>query len=199
LQKATTNSLPAISVAATTANAAEGTASGVFTFTRTGSTNSALTVNFTASGTATAGSDYTSLGASVTIPAGVTTKTLTVSPIDDAQSESSETVVLTLASGAGYTNGTPNVATVTIADNDTTQGSNPTNPVVKLKMVDGKMVVSWNSVSGQVYQVCYKSKLTNTTWTPLGSPVTATGPTASYTDNPIPVGVQMRFYNVRVN
>jgi hypothetical protein len=43
---------------------------------------------------------------------------LIVTPVDDAQVEASETVVVTLAAGAGYTIGTPATATVTIADND---------------------------------------------------------------------------------
>ena len=45
---------------------------GQYTVTRTGATTAALTVGYTVSGTATAGSDYPALSGSVTIPAGAT-------------------------------------------------------------------------------------------------------------------------------
>ncbi|MDW8373941.1 MAG: Calx-beta domain-containing protein, partial [Planctomycetota bacterium] len=111
---------PTVTITATDAEAAEGTPAnpGTFTITRTGATTSALTVSFTVSGTAIAGSDYTALGTSVTIPAGQASATLTVTPIDDTTVESAETVIVTLAAGTGYTLGTPSSATVTIADND---------------------------------------------------------------------------------
>ena len=43
---------------------------------------------------------------------------MNVSPIDDTALEGSETVQLTIVSGADYSSGTPGSATVTIADND---------------------------------------------------------------------------------
>ena len=74
-----------------------------------------------------------------------------------------------------------------------------TNPIVRLAMrSDRKMAISWNSVAGKTYQVSYKSALTNSTWLPLGSPITATGTTSTYLDDPLPVGVKTRFYNVKV-
>jgi len=190
----TTNSTPTVTIAAA-ANGTEGGAMGVFNFTRSGATTGALTVNFTVGGSATSGADYASLGTSVTIPVGATNKTLNVGVVDDAAVEGSENVVVTLASGIGYAIGSPSSATVTIADNE--QAGTNAAPTVKLSMVNGKMVLNWNSVSGKTYQVCYKNSLTNSSWTPLGSPVTATNTTASYTDNPIPVGVKLRFYGVR--
>ncbi len=106
-----------ITIAATDPNAAEaGPDPGVFTFTRTGDTTNALAVNFTIGGTAMPGLDYSSIGSSVTIPAGQATATVTVTPIFDALFEGSEIVILTLAPGDGYTVGSPDTATVTIAD-----------------------------------------------------------------------------------
>src|SRR5204862_3956404 len=64
------------------------------------------------------GGDYQQLPTSVTIPAGSSTATLTVTPIDDSTVEGNETVVLTLSANAAYTVGSPNSATITIADND---------------------------------------------------------------------------------
>lgn len=110
-----------VTIAATDATATEtsgNTDKGTFTITRTGTTTAALTVNFTVTGTTVAG-DYTSIGASVIVPANATTTTITVSPIDDTAYEGSETVIVTLAANAAYTVGTPNhIATVTITDND---------------------------------------------------------------------------------
>jgi len=51
------------------ADAFEGGAGGMFRFTRTGDTSSSLTVNYTVSGTATSGTDYTALSGSVTFAA----------------------------------------------------------------------------------------------------------------------------------
>jgi hypothetical protein len=116
--------LPTVTVTATDANAAEtGLNPGVFTFTRTGATTNSLTVNFTLGGSATNGTDYQTITTSVSIGAGQASATVTVTPIDDTLSEGDETVVLTLASNANYSVGTPGSATVTIADNDVPQVS----------------------------------------------------------------------------
>jgi len=114
-----TVSLPAVSIAATDASAAEpGSDTGVFTVSRTGGTSQALTVNFSVSGTAAAGTDYTSIGTTTTIPSGAASRTIVVTPIDNTAVEGDETVIVTLSSNAAYALGTPASATVTIADND---------------------------------------------------------------------------------
>ena len=112
-----------VTVSATDATAGEpatGQGSGAFTFTRSGYLTSALTVKFTVSGTASNGGDYSSLGTTVVFAAGsaITTKTVTV--IDNNAAESNETIVATLAGGAGYAIGSPSSATVTIQDDDST-------------------------------------------------------------------------------
>ena len=56
---------------------------------------------------------------SVTIPAGSSSATITVTPKDDTSIEGSETVILTISSSASYTIGVPSSATVTIFDKDT--------------------------------------------------------------------------------
>ncbi len=75
-------------------------------------------MSFTLGGTATGGSDYATIGASVTLGAGASSANVAVAPVDDAAVEGSETVVLTLSSGSGCTVGSPSSATVTIADDD---------------------------------------------------------------------------------
>lgn len=112
--------LPVISVTASAPTAAEPNVPGEFSFTRAGSTNAAVTVNFVVGGTATSGVDYQTLGTNITIAVGQTSATLAVTVIDDLLSEGPETVVVTLASGTGYLVGAPASATVTIADDDLT-------------------------------------------------------------------------------
>src|SRR5207249_2638037 len=109
---------PVVTVAATDPNASEsGPNTGAFTITRSYTTNSALAVNFTLSGSASAG-DYAAISSPVTIPANQASATVIVTPVDDAAMEQPETVNLTLQPGAGYTVGGASSATVTIADND---------------------------------------------------------------------------------
>ncbi len=116
-------SLPTVKVNAADANAAETTTGqpkndGLFTFERTGDTTSELTLSYNMNGSsATAGVDYQSLG-TITIPAGAASVTRTVSIIDDTLVEGNETVVVNLVSSGTYNIGTPNNATVTVADND---------------------------------------------------------------------------------
>ena len=111
--------LPEVSIVANDANAAEpGTDNGLFTISRTGSTASALTVTVSISGTATNGTDYSTIANSVTIAAGSASATVQVSPTDDTLLEGTESVVLTVIANAAYTIGTANAGTVSLADNE---------------------------------------------------------------------------------
>lgn len=84
----------------------------------------AVTVNFSVTGTATAGVDYTtspgltgSTGA-VTIAANTTDGLVQINPRDDTNyAEMNETVIVTATANAGYTVGSPAAASVTIRDN----------------------------------------------------------------------------------
>ena len=117
--------LPVVTVVATAPSAAEGGATGLYTVTRTGSTAAALTVFFTLSGTATppgVGQDYTlsPSATSITIPIGFPSADITLTPVDDAIAEPTETAILTLSANVNYTIGAPSSATVNIADNEPT-------------------------------------------------------------------------------
>jgi hypothetical protein len=108
-----------VTVAATDNLATEaGLTTGTYTFTRTGSTAAALTVDFTVSGTATSGSDYGSLGTSVSFPAGVTMVTKTLTPLQDTLQELNETAIVTLTQSANYAVGSPASATVTLTSDE---------------------------------------------------------------------------------
>ena len=110
---------PTVTVVATDAAAAEaGSDPGTFTVSRTGDTTGGLTVNYTVGGTATSGSDFASLGASVTILGGQASAIVTVNPINDSDPEDDETVIITLTAATGYIVGSPSTATVIIDDND---------------------------------------------------------------------------------
>ena len=92
----------AVSVTASDPQALEqGLDGGVFTFTR-GTTGSAQTVAFTISGTATPGVDYRAPIGTVTIPAGATSTTLAIAPVDDTLAEPTETITLSLVPGPQY-------------------------------------------------------------------------------------------------
>ncbi|MBJ7438570.1 MAG: putative Ig domain-containing protein [Sphingopyxis sp.] len=111
--------LPTVAIAVAPASVAEdGATNLVYTVTRSAASASALTVNLTTSGSATAGTDYSGGVASVTIAANATTATVTIDPAADTSIETNETVTLTVAAGSGYTVGAPASATGTIINDD---------------------------------------------------------------------------------
>ncbi len=89
-------------------------------FTRTVNTAGAITVNYSISGTATAGSDH-SLGTTGTVEFadGHHNAFVSFTTTDDSIGEPTETIIFTLTSGTGYTIGAPGVATLNVSDNDT--------------------------------------------------------------------------------
>jgi hypothetical protein len=182
--------LPTVTVAASVPAASRvGLANGAFVVSRTGDSSSALTVNLALSGTATNGVDYTSLGTTMTIPAGAASATLVVAPLPSASVVGSRTVVLTLSSNSLYSVGSSAKSTVTIAGNSLPSVIHPTS--------GNSIQLSWNSATGKIYRVAYKNALTDSAWTDLGGAITATGASTSYSDANVRVRAQ-RFYVVRV-
>ncbi|MDB9451006.1 beta strand repeat-containing protein, partial [Dolichospermum circinale] len=116
--------LPTITLAVSPTSVLEdGATNLVYTFTRTGITTDALTVNYDITGTADS-TDYTGAtpgtGKTITFAANSATATLTIDPTADTIIESDETVALTLATGTGYLIGTTTAVTGTITNDDTT-------------------------------------------------------------------------------
>ncbi len=110
-------SSPTVTITATDATASELDGStGLFTLTRTGPTTSPLVVPITIGGTAVSGTHYTTLATSVTIPAGASTTTLTITPVTDDIAQGDRTVIVSLATDYSLSSGTANTATVTIKD-----------------------------------------------------------------------------------
>ncbi|MBD2495580.1 calcium-binding protein [Nostoc sp. FACHB-280] len=118
---------PTVSLALSSSSVTEnGSSNLVYTFTRSGSTTNALTVNYSVGGTASFDSDYRQLGATsftpttgtITFAAGANTATLTIDPTADTTFETDETVALTLVTGSGYTIATTTPITGTIVNDD---------------------------------------------------------------------------------
>ena len=119
---------PAVSFASTSSSAAENAGTRNVTVNLSSAAPSGgLTLSYSISGTATAGSgnDFTIRG-SLTVAAGATSATIPVAINDDNTQEPSETVVLTLTTGTGYTLGSTRVHTLTITDNDDPPPPSPT-------------------------------------------------------------------------
>lgn len=121
----TTNTITALAVAAPTltltssvASISEAGGAMQFVVSRTGSTTTALTVNYQIGGTATNGVDYRALSGRAIIPVGQRSAAIRVQAIDDTLREANETVTLTLLPNRQYTLGT-RTRTTTLNDNDT--------------------------------------------------------------------------------
>ncbi len=121
------NGKASVSLAVAPSKTAEdGDAALVYTFTRTGKTDEALSVRFEVSGTAEVDKDFEHKGAvsfsdssgSVTIPAGQTEAKITVDPKEDEDVEENETIVLVLASADEYDVDTSKKVTATIENDD---------------------------------------------------------------------------------
>ncbi|MCO5797318.1 MAG: S8 family serine peptidase [Dolichospermum sp. LBC05a] len=156
------STLPIITVAATDANAAEtllGTTPnpGQYTLTRTGSTTSSLTVNVGLTGTATNGTDYTTIPNTVTFAAGSSTALVNLNVTDDTLVEAAETAILTVTSGTGYTVGTAASATVNITDNDL-----PVNPIIIDLSANQTVVEGITSPQNVTYTVTLSGDSTET-------------------------------------
>ena len=105
-------------IAATDTTTEEGLSSGEFAITLSAPATEDMTISYTVGGTATAGTDYIALPATVTIAAGQTSATIAVTLVDNDLAEDAETIIIRLMGGTGYDLGNATTATVTIADND---------------------------------------------------------------------------------
>lgn len=100
---------------------------GQFTITRGGFPLNALTVSLSANGSgtgwATAGLDYSNLPAAVTLPAGVNSTTVTVTPLANPRLPAPVIAQASLQSGANYRVGSPAAASVVVYPSPTATGS----------------------------------------------------------------------------
>jgi Ca2+-binding RTX toxin-like protein len=124
------NDLPLVSVSLNYGSLSENVPNNfVYTFSRSGLTTNALTVNFTIGGTAIFNTDYVQTGATsftgtqgvINFAPGSSTVSLTLNPIDDSIVEDHETIDLQLIAGANYGINTGTVPTATIVNDDGTR------------------------------------------------------------------------------
>ena len=97
---------------------------GTIRFTRSGSLDQDLTVNYFVTGTATPGLDYQSLPGSIIIPAGQKSADLVVTPIDDSNLEPAKSVLVQILPG-DYEIGASKSGVVTIVDDETSDTEQP--------------------------------------------------------------------------
>ncbi len=115
---------------------------GSVTFTRTGGIAASLPISYSISGGAVNGSDYTALSGSAIIPAGASSVSILINPLDDLIAENAETVRLTLNSSPVYNLGASASGTVSIADNDV--ASVVVSPTSGLSTTEGGGTATFN-------------------------------------------------------
>ncbi|MFO0804139.1 MAG: RHS repeat-associated core domain-containing protein [Gemmataceae bacterium] len=98
-------------------DAAEPSTTGYFRLSRD-TISDPLSVNFTISGTATAGTDHWLMSGATVFMTGKSSVDIAVVPVDDALNEGTETVVITLQTSVNYTIGGSGIATVNILDDE---------------------------------------------------------------------------------
>lgn len=122
------DTFPVISLAVSPVYVGESAARNlIYTFTRTGSTAVALSVNFSVDGTATLDNDYTQSGAdsfssssgSITFAVGSATSTITIAPSPDSESEADETLALRLLASTEYSIASTEAVIATISNDST--------------------------------------------------------------------------------
>ena len=118
----TDNDTATVSIAAMTDADEAGLVNGEFTVTLSNPSSTDTVINYTVTGSATGGSDFTALSGTVTILAGSTSATISVPVADDTLVEGIETVSVTLtgiASGdADISIGGTSSAAINVLDND---------------------------------------------------------------------------------
>ena len=200
LLDAITTAPPAVSVAAATPEISEdGVDTGEFVFTRTGSEQGNLVVNYSLGGTAQAGTDFSPLAGVVIIPAGQASAVVSVQPYNNYALKAPVTLVATVQGSAAYTTGSAASATITLLNDDITTvtvypTAEPTSPAsagVFTIQRDGDLtsalVVNYNVAGTAVPGVQYAA-LSGTATIPAGAasvPVTVRVLTNSLSDQSV--------------
>ncbi len=107
----------------------EGCTNGLFTFTRSsGDPTLPLVINYTISGTATSGADFTAIPLSVTIPANQMSVQIPVNILDDIINEGTETLIISLTNPCNCSTST---AILNISDPTPVNVDIDVNPICK--------------------------------------------------------------------
>ncbi len=136
-----------VSIANTVNGDEAGAASGTLTVTQTLASATDTVIALAYGGSATNATDY-GRPASVTIPAGLLSATITLTVVDDALVEGAETVDVTISITSGLVAaGAPAIATNTIADNDVADVSISNTLDGAEPATNGSLTVSQTAVS----------------------------------------------------
>ena len=111
---------PSVQWSVASQTSAENVATVTVTAQLSESHTSAVSVPFTLSGTGATPADFTVTASPLTIAAGQTSASATITVVDDTDDEQDETIILTIGTPTNATKGTRAVQTVTITDNDPT-------------------------------------------------------------------------------
>lgn len=164
-----------------------GTNTAAFVIRRAGPTNNPVTVRYHVGGTAANGTDYVRLPGEATVPAGARSARIVVVPLEDAQIEGLETVVLELAAAgepAAYLLGQPRRAAAIIADNDQRPHC--------VRLPGGLFHLCRPGTNGHGFRIDASSDLVN--WNPVCNGVVTDG--AIHFVDPDADALPRRFYRV---
>ena len=140
-QFGTSVSAGSVQFSAATQLVSESAGRATVSVTRLGNTTGAASVNYSTSdssgankcnvnsGNASSRCDYGQTIGTLNFAPGETLKTIVVPLTDDAYAEGNENFTISLSNASGAILGSPNIATITIADNETTAGTNPIDSV----------------------------------------------------------------------
>jgi hypothetical protein len=111
---------PTVQFTAASQSGAENGGTQTITAQLSAASSKTVSIPFTLGGTATqgAGNDYTITASPITIPAGSTTATITITPINDSDYENDETVIVTIGTPTNATASGVTVHTATITNDD---------------------------------------------------------------------------------
>jgi len=141
--------VPEISINANDASAAESAANdGQFTISLdSGTAERNITVSYSIAGTATNGTDYTTVSGTATIAAGTGSTTVNVTVTDDSLAECDETVILTLTGAScGTIDSAASTDTVTISDDEPEISISATDPAAAESAAnDGQFTIALDS------------------------------------------------------
>jgi hypothetical protein len=196
--------LPVISVAVSPVSVAEdGPTNLVYTFTRTGSLATALTVKYSIGGTAIA-NDYTGAtpgtGKLITFAIGSATAILTIDPTADITFEPHETVVISLTADTGYAIGTTTAVTGTITNDDLPSINLSPNGQTVVEGLTSPQNLSYTvSLSGSSTQTITVQYSTANGTALAGSDYTATSGTLTFTPSVTSQTISIPILNDSVN
>jgi hypothetical protein len=157
---------PSVSFATASQTVSEGVGSSTIVVQLSSPSVQPVTIPFTLGGSATTPADYGINASPLTIPAGSTSGTLTVTVVADALAEANETIIVTLGTPTNATLGTPTVHTVTIAGQV---------PAVSL-------VATGQAVNEAVGSTTIAAQLSIPSTSPVTVPFTVSGTAASPAD-----------------